>query len=101
MVVLDSIVDITFESVTYGVLATALLVSGLAITALAYRGYRKYESRPMLFFAVGFGCLLLAQIVILPLSAFFGVGPFIERTSIQLTQLAGTLCILYALRIEA
>lgn len=95
-----SATDSTLETAVWAVLAAGLLVTGLAITALAFRGYRQYRSRPMLFIAVGFGLLMANQLLINPVAILFSVGEFAARTATQATQLLGSLSILYAVYIK-
>ncbi|WP_363464741.1 DUF7521 family protein [Halogeometricum borinquense] len=93
-------VAITIETVVYGVLAFIIFSTMVSITVISYQGYRRYQSRAMKFFALGFGSLLLTQVLILPASHLLEFDPFIEQTSIQLTQAIGGLCILYAIRLN-
>jgi hypothetical protein len=88
------------ESVVHGALAVVLFATMVTITAVSYRGYRRYRSRPMKFFAIGFACLLLTQAIIVPAGNLLELDPFVERTVIQTTQILGGLFILYALRME-
>lgn len=73
-------------------------IIGLFIAYQAYRGYRRNESRPMLFVSVGF-VLVLA----IPYLTFllFGMFPMIPATVVivvtQTSQVTGLLAILYAL----
>ncbi|MFC7141303.1 hypothetical protein ACFQMA_15875 [Halosimplex aquaticum] len=74
---------------------------GLFIAYQAYRGYRRNDSRPMLFIAVGF-------IVIMGVPLLFSVPallipsiPLLEvQALVQAFEVAGLLCIIYALRME-
>jgi hypothetical protein len=91
---------ITIEAMVYSVLALTIFLTMVSITIISYQGYRRYQSRAMKFFAIGFGFLLLAQVLILPAGRFLNLDPFVEQTSLQLTQAIGGLCILYAIRIN-
>lgn len=74
------------------------VVLGLFIAYQAYRGYRRNDSRPMLFIAVGF-LLVLA----VPFAVFlvYAALPTIPVTAVvivtQLCQVSGLVAILYAL----
>ena len=75
---------------------------GLTIAYLAFRGYRRNQSRPMLFIAIGFLLVLGVPFVLLPvyllISAFTAtIFAFVATGS----QLAGLLSILYAIWMPA
>ena len=76
-------------------------VIGLFIASIAYRGYRRNDSRPMLVLSIGF-VLVLG----LPFAAFlslFLVPPItlaVVTAISELSQLAGLVLILYALRMQ-
>ncbi len=71
---------------------------GLGIAALAFRGYRRNGSRPMLYLSAGFLLAFCGPVVILGLYLFlpfvtgihFGIGS-------RLSQVLGLLTIFYAL----
>lgn len=73
-------------------------IIGLFIAYQAYRGYRRNESRPMLFVSVGFVLVLAIPYLIFLL---FGTFPMIPATLVivvtQISQVTGLLAILYAL----
>lgn len=73
-------------------------IIGLFIAYQAYRGYRRNESRPMLFISIGFVLVLAIPYFIFLL---FGAFPAIPATLVivvtQTSQVAGLLSILYAL----
>ena len=92
--------ELTLKSAIYGILALTLFLTLLAITYISYQGYRQDQSRPMKFFALGFGCLLLTQIVVYPVNSLLETDQFFEQTTVQLSQVLGGLLILYAIRIE-
>lgn len=74
------------------------VILGLTIAYIAYRGYRRNDSRPMLFIAIGF--LLVTGLPALAATAFFSLAQVDEVTAGVLSQAAeitGMLCILYAL----
>ncbi|MFC7079689.1 DUF7521 family protein [Halorussus caseinilyticus] len=80
-------------------IATALV--GLLIAYQAYRGYRRNDSRPMLFIAIGFTLtvglpfVMVIPALVLSQSAFAATA--IALLS-DLSTLVGLGCILYALR---
>ncbi len=75
------------------------LFLGLAISYIAYRGYRRNDSRPMLFIALGFVFVVGVPGLVGGLYAFAGVGDEIVVAGItQVSELAGMLSIFYALR---
>nr|WP_254525437.1 hypothetical protein [Natrinema caseinilyticum] len=75
---------------------------GSFIAYQAYRGYRRNDSRPMLFIAVGFALALAVPFLLLLLYVTF---PFVSETLAavlgQCSQVAGLIAILYALRMPA
>lgn len=93
-------VGFTLEAGVFWTLAMAILVLGLSITYIAFRGYRRNQSRPMLFIAIGFGLILLIQAILLPVDLLLGMDQFTGRTITQLAQVVGMLSILYALTME-
>jgi hypothetical protein len=81
---------------TYSELLSVAL--GLTISYLAYLGYRRNQSRPMLFIALGFVLILGipgASLVILRFG--FGVPIPIVNSVAQVSELAGLVAILYGL----
>ncbi|ACV46774.1 MULTISPECIES: DUF7521 family protein [Halomicrobium] len=74
---------------------------GLFIAYLAFRGYRRNDSRPMLFFAIGFGIILGLPLPVVALSLVF---PWLSgpggQAIIQTFELVGLVCIIYALRMD-
>lgn len=74
---------------------------GLFIAYLAYRGYRRNDSRPMLFVSLGFALALGVPIVLtlvylaLPIS---GRGPALQFL-VQTVEIIGLLSIVYGLRL--
>ncbi|UWG51309.1 putative membrane protein [Halalkaliarchaeum sp. AArc-CO] len=87
-------------AVTY-IQATDVLSAliGIFIAYQAYRGYRRNESRPMLFISIGFVLVLAVPFVLL--SAYLLI-PFLTETVVgvvqQTSQILGLLAIVYALR---
>lgn len=78
---------------------TALV--GLAIAYQAYRGYRRNDSRPMLFLAIGFALSVgLPFVMLIPLLLFSHIQIVTAAISIlsNVFTLIGLACILYALR---
>jgi len=76
-------------------------VLGLFIAYQAYRGYRRNDSRPMLFIALGFALmlgppvLLFGVILVVP-----SVSEAAIQVSIQTFEIAGLLSIIYALQMD-
>lgn len=74
-------------------------VLGLAVAYIAFQGYRRNGSRPMLYVAAGFvlvfwtPVLLFASSVLAPV-----VGEFTYGVLGELSQVLGLVCILYGLR---
>lgn len=78
---------------------TALI--GLFIAYQAYRGYRRNDSRPMLFISVGFVLAVGFPFVMAVPTLLLGDAPVIVATLTVLSDVSavvGLLCILYALR---
>lgn len=84
-------------------------VLGLVVAYIAFRGYRRNQSRPMLFVAVGFvfvfwtPVLLLLSFLVLPEIAriapdLLGFVDFVFGVMGSVSQVIGLLCILYGLR---
>ncbi|WP_179264478.1 DUF7521 family protein [Natrinema halophilum] len=75
---------------------------GLFIAYQAYRGYRRNDSRPMLFIAVGFALALAVPFLLLLL---YVALPFVSEPIAavlgQCSQVTGLLTILYALRMPS
>ena len=74
---------------------------GLFIAYLAYRGYRRNDSPPMLYLAIGFGIILALPIPVVALTVVFPSlpGPAVQAF-VQTLEIGGLLCIIYALRME-
>lgn len=85
------------EAVVFLFVAVTAVV-GLFVAYQAYRGYRRNDSRPMLFLAVG--VLLLTAV---PAGANVGLGAATAATDaeillvISIAHLAGVVAVLYAL----
>lgn len=85
-----------------GLLAYELVgaMLGVFIAYLAYRGYRRNRSRPMLFVALGFALALGVPLVVtlvyltLPVTG----GRVAVQVASQTFEIAGLLCIVYGLR---
>lgn len=90
-------------TVQLGLVAYELVgaVLGVVIAYLAYQGYRRNQSRPMLFIAVGFvlalGLPLATTILyfVLPVTG----GEVAMQVLTQTFEIAGLLCIIYGLRV--
>jgi hypothetical protein len=75
-------------------------VLGLFIAYQAYRGYRRNDSKPMLFIAAGFTLILGAPIPLFAAHLLFSVGSQVYvQGVIQAVELVGLACIVYALRV--
>ena len=75
---------------------------GLFIAYLAYRGYRRNDSRPMLYLAIGFGVILGLPIPVVAISLLFPSIPDpVVQAFVQTLEIGGLLCIVYALRMDA
>lgn len=74
---------------------------GVFIAYLAYNGYRRNQSRPMLYVSLGFALALGIPLVLtivyiaLPVSG----SDVAVQVLIQTVEVAGLLCIIYGLRI--
>lgn len=101
--------DLTQGYVDYLVLLVVTLAAmllGLFIVFQAYRGYRRNQSRRMLFLAVGLTLLTVAPFALSLVVTFLGqqVGAgsrtytFWLPVSTRLVELAGLLAILYSLK---
>mgnify|MGYP006304465727 FL=1 len=72
---------------------------GLAISYYAYQGYRRNDSRPLLFLAIGF-VLVLGIPAILAIALYsFGMNRMLAGVLSQTFQILGLLSILYAIRL--
>jgi hypothetical protein len=76
-------------------LVTVLL--GLLIAGQAYRGYRRYDSEPMLYLAVGFGLISVGSVLEGVLFDVVGLSIFEAGTAQTALVAAGMLVILYSL----
>lgn len=76
-------------------------VLGLFVAYQAYRGYRRNDSRPMLFVSLGF--IFVVGVPVL-LTVPFLLVPAIPQPAYQFTiqtsEIAGLVCIIYALRVD-
>lgn len=76
-------------------------VLGVVIAGLAYRGYRRNDSRPMLFVSLGFALALGIPLVLtvvylaLPVDGWQVAVQLVTQT----VEIAGLLCIIYGLRL--
>lgn len=71
---------------------------GLAISYIAYRGYRRNQSRPMLFVSAGF-VLIVGVPALVTVVLYFGLGvPLaIVNSLVQASELLGMSSVLYGL----
>lgn len=77
-----------------------VLVS-LVIAYVAYRGYTRNDSRPMLFVAVGFLVAFGGPGGIFVVSQVTPLSPVVTATVTQLTETVGMLTILYGFYLPA
>ena len=74
---------------------------GLFVAYQAYRGYRRNDSRPMLFIAVGFAVIMgVPALLFVPALFVPGVPLLGVQGVVQAFEIVGLLCIIYALRME-
>ncbi|WP_436925828.1 DUF7521 family protein [Halosimplex amylolyticum] len=74
---------------------------GLYVAYQAYRGYRRNDSRPMLFIAVGFAVIMgVPALLFVPVLFVPGLPLLGVQSVIQAFEIVGLLCIIYALRME-
>lgn len=89
-------------SVQLGLVAYELVgaLLGLVIAYLAYRGYRRNQSRPMLFVSVGFVLALGVPLAITLIYLALPVtgGRVIVQVVTQTFEIAGLLSIIYGLQ---
>ena len=89
-------------AVQTGLLAYELIgaVLGVFIAYLAYRGYRRNESRPMLFVSLGFALALGVPLVftLAYLAVPISGGRVVVQVLAQTFEIAGLLCIVYGLQ---
>lgn len=95
--------DLTLRTVLSAAFGVAFFLLGSAITVIAFQGYRRNRSRPMLFIALGFGLIVGSQALAALLILLLALEPrgFSIQATIQLFQLVGMVSILYALRTDA
>jgi drug/metabolite transporter (DMT)-like permease len=87
--------------VTSQALSFVTALVGLAIAYQAYRGYRRNESRPMLYLAVGFALSVgLPFVMLVPMLLLSHVPMATAAFTVlgSVATLVGLACILYALR---
>lgn len=80
------------------VFAAVVAVAGLFVASLAYRGYRRNASHPMLYLAIG-----IIFLTAVPVSLDYGLRSVTTATdaeillAVTLSHLVGVLAVLYAL----
>lgn len=74
-----------------------VVVLGLLIARQAYVGYRRYDSQPMLFVAVGFVFVAVGGVIEGVLFDVVGLSIFVAGTIQTLIVAVGFLCVLYSL----
>ena len=78
----------------------AITVLGLSISYIAYVGYRRNDSRPMLYFCIGFILLVGVPAIVGVVVVFGGVaGEQIAGFISQISTIIGMVLILVALRV--
>ncbi|WP_436343899.1 DUF7521 family protein [Natronorubrum sp. FCH18a] len=78
--------------------AAVVAAAGLFVASLAYRGYRRNESRPMLYLAVGIGFLTAVPAGInYGLSSLTTASDATILLTVTIAHLVGVLAVLYAL----
>ncbi|WP_323190309.1 hypothetical protein [Halostella sp. PRR32] len=99
MIVQLSDIELTARTL---VMASQILVIllGFTIVYIAFQGYRRNRSRPMLFIAVGFTLIIGVQAISAGVYVVFDVSELAAGAVSQAAQLSGLICILYALRME-
>lgn len=76
-------------------------VLGLFIAYQAYRGYRRNESRPMLFMSLGFVLVVGVPVLLtIPFLLVPAVPQAAYQFAIQTSEVGGLVCIIYALRVD-
>jgi hypothetical protein len=79
----------------------AITVLGLSISYIAYVGYRRSDSRPMLYFCIGFILVVGVPAIVGVVVVFGGVaGEQIAGLISQTSTIIGMVLILVALRIS-
>jgi hypothetical protein len=74
---------------------------GLFVAYQAYRGYRRNESRPMLFIALGFVLIVgLPVALTVPFLLVPAIPQAAYQFTIQTAEVGGLVCIIYALRVD-
>ncbi len=89
------------EAIVFWTLGGALFVLGSAIILIAFRGYRRNQSKPMLFLAIGFTAIILPEFGIVLVSMFVELPEFWAITALQVTNVVAFACILYAITMDA
>lgn len=93
-------IDPSFEAIVQGSLFLVLSVLGIAIVYVAFRGYRRNRSRPMLFLAVGFAAIIVPELAMTVVARFVEVSQFETITVYQVTNVFAFLCILRAITMD-
>ncbi len=93
--------DPLVEAIVFWTLGAALLLLGTAIILIAFRGYRRNQSKPMLFLAIGFTVIILPEFLIILLSFVVDPPQFWSVTFLQATNVLAFACILYAITMDA
>ena len=90
-------IDPSFEAIVQASLFVILNVLGFVIITIAFQGYRRNKSRPMLFLAIGIAALIVPELAMDIVSLFVTLSPFEVVTVYQLTNVVAFLCFLRAI----
>ncbi|ELY43072.1 MULTISPECIES: DUF7521 family protein [Natronorubrum] len=93
-------IDPSIEAIVQGSLFIILTILGLAIIYLAFQGYRRNQSRPMLFLALGFAAIIVPELAMTVVTRLVEISQFWIVTTYQVTNVFAFCCILYAITME-
>lgn len=104
----ESVLGLVTPSVAYLVLlVVSLVATGMALVVIfqAYRGYRRNDSRPMLYLAIGLACLTVIpfaiSLLISSVGPAVGFGPreygFLVPLATRAVEIVGLTVLLYSL----
>ncbi|OVE84241.1 DUF7521 family protein [Natronolimnobius baerhuensis] len=93
-------INLSFEAIVQSSLFVILTVLGLAIIIIALQGYRRNQSRPMLFLALGFAAIIVPELAMTVITRVVDISQFWTITIYQVTNVFAFLSILYAITME-
>ena len=93
-------IDPPFEPIVQGSLFLILSVLGFTIIIVAFQGYRRNQSRPMLLLAIGFAAIIIPELAMTVITRLVEVSQFETVTVYQLTNVVAFLCILRAITMD-